>query len=268
LACSGCVVPLTKPVVQQKPQAEPKIDFRELAEFARTAALSYDSEANIRAAFPKMDVIIRDLPQSGGRYFVVIDIDRHIQTIAVRGTANETNAWSDVSTVKVPDTELGIDIHLGFKRAADELLVDCRRFLQPNYSTVITGHSLGGAMACVLMMKLITENIPVSQVVTFGQPKVTNEAGANKFSTAPLLRVINDQDIVPQLPPSNLTFDLSGPFEHVGPELTLKPNRTTSYSPVHQPRDFITGNNWRELRSEDLVDHPIANYVERLNALK
>ena len=98
--------------------------------------------------------------------------------------------------------------------------------------------------------------------------KVTNADGGVAYSAAPYYRVINDQDIVPQIPPSNLVIDFSGPFTHFGPEITLKKEGTWDYSPVHIPRDFISGHNWKELNAQDVEDHAIAHYIDELKAVK
>ena len=61
--------------------------------------------------------------------------------------------------------------------------------------------------------------------ITFGQPRVTNQKGAEQLHQLPLLRVINDEDVVPLLPPlTPLTF-LQGRYENFGPEIWLKPNK-------------------------------------------
>jgi triacylglycerol lipase len=266
----GCVLPLNVPsnVAITGSTATTRIDFARLAEFARVAGNAYESNDVIEAAYGKANVIIRDLPGSDLRYFIVLDTSQRTQTISIRGTANKSNAWADIDSVKIYDARLGVFLHTGFKQASDQLYADARSFLHKDYTTRITGHSLGGAVACILMMNLIHDGYPVDQVLTFGQPKVTNARGGAGFTNAPYYRIINDQDIVAQLPPSSLVYDLSGPYEHFGPELTLQADRKWSYSPVHVPRDFLTGANWRQLDLESGTDHQIKNYIDRLQALK
>lgn len=262
----GCVVPLNIPITGSA--ETPRIDFTSLAEFARVAGNAYESNGVIEAAYGKANVIIRDLPGSDIRYFILLDTSQQTQTISIRGTANKLNAWADIDSVKVFDARLNIFLHVGFKQASDQLYADGVAFLHKDYKTRITGHSLGGAVACILMMNLIHDGYPVEQVLTFGQPKVTNAKGAERFKNAPYYRIINDQDIVAQLPPSNLVYDLSGPYEHFGPELMLQADKKWRYSPVHISRDFLTGENWRQLDLESGTDHQITSYIDRLQALK
>lgn len=262
---SGCRVPLKTPPIQTG-AAVPVIDFNRLAEFATAAGNVYESTATIYAAYGASHVVVRDLPGSDGRYFIYFNDGDKTQTVAVRGTANETNAKVDLMSFKIPDAHLGLMVHAGFKRATDELYADIKPYLRAGYRTRVTGHSLGGAMAALLMMHLEADGWPVEQVLTFGQPKVTNEAGAEAHKADPIFRVINDQDIVPQIPPSDIEYDLSGPYEHFGPEIVLYPNGTWSYLPVHVPRNLISDNGWKNIRLQDVGDHQIKNYILRLKA--
>ncbi|KAL7178087.1 hypothetical protein ACSBR2_031274 [Camellia fascicularis] len=69
---------------------------------------------------------------------------------------------------------------------------------------MVTGHSMGGAMAvfCGLDLKVNHEARNV-QVMTFGQPRIGNAAFASYYSqlVPNTIRVTNDHDIVPHLPP-------------------------------------------------------------------
>ncbi|KAK3039010.1 hypothetical protein RJ639_027495 [Escallonia herrerae] len=69
---------------------------------------------------------------------------------------------------------------------------------------MVTGHSMGGAMASFcgldLMVNLEAEDV---QVLTFGQPRIGNAAFASYYSqlVPNTIRITNDHDIVPHLPP-------------------------------------------------------------------
>ena len=264
---SACAVPLKTPTVQTA-AASPTVDFLLLAELARAAGNAYEPEAAIEAAYGKANVLIRDLPASQGRYFIYLNSADRTQTVAIRGSANKQNAWADVDSLKVFDPRLKVFLHSGFKQAAEELYADAAPLLRKDHKTRITGHSLGGALACIFMMDLLRDGVPVERVVTFGQPKVTNGQGGKDFAGASYLRVINDRDAVAQAPPSNLVYDLSGPYEHFGPEITLYADGKWTYSAAHVPRDFITGDDWKQLDLENATDHQIRNYIERLAAVK
>ena len=232
------------------------------------AGNAYEPAAVIEAAYGQANVIIRDLPASNGRYFISLNHADRIQTIAIRGSVNNQNTWVDVDSLKVFDPRLKIFLHRGFKQATDELYTDAVPFLRKDYKTRITGHSLGGAMACILMMDLLNDGVSVEQVVTFGQPKVTNEQGGRNLAGAPFLRIINDQDLVAQAPPSDLVFDLSGSYEHFGPEITLHADARWTYSATPIPKEFITHDNWKQVDLENATDHQVKNYISRVTAAK
>ncbi|OMO98417.1 Lipase, class 3 [Corchorus olitorius] len=69
---------------------------------------------------------------------------------------------------------------------------------------MVTGHSMGGAMAsfCALDLTVNHEANNV-QVMTFGQPRIGNAVFASYYSqyVPNTFRVTNDHDIVPHLPP-------------------------------------------------------------------
>ncbi|KAH0895932.1 hypothetical protein HID58_045500, partial [Brassica napus] len=74
----------------------------------------------------------------------------------------------------------------------------------PNINIMVTGHSMGGAMATFCGLDLVVnggeENV---QVMTFGQPRVGNAAFASYYSllVPNTFRITHDHDIVPHLPP-------------------------------------------------------------------
>lgn len=70
----------------------------------------------------------------------------------------------------------------------------------PNFTLLITGHSLGGAAATLFAERLVAMGIPKEQVpvVTFGAPAVGNKAFAEKYGDKiNLLRVVTSLDPVP-----------------------------------------------------------------------
>ncbi|OWM74110.1 hypothetical protein CDL15_Pgr008421 [Punica granatum] len=69
---------------------------------------------------------------------------------------------------------------------------------------MVTGHSMGGAMAAFCGLDLMVNHEAKSvQVMTFGQPRIGNAVFASYYSELlpNAIRVTNDHDIVPHLPP-------------------------------------------------------------------
>ncbi|TWU09741.1 lipase family protein [Allorhodopirellula heiligendammensis] len=74
---------------------------------------------------------------------------------------------------------------------------------------ILTGHSLGGALATVMAAEW-QEFMPASWVVTFGQPAVGRGSFRMFFMqhySRKFFRFVNDDDVVPRVPPG---------YEHVG----------------------------------------------------
>ena len=77
-------------------------------------------------------------------------------------------------------------------------------------------------MAVILAIYLDAERFDVGQVITFGQPKVTNIDGAEKLSHLDIIRVVAPLDVVPLVPPLDL-LDINDidVYWHVGKEVIL-----------------------------------------------
>jgi hypothetical protein len=92
---------------------------------------------------------------------------------------------------------------------------------------VVTGHSLGGAVATLAAAYLRASGTAVS-LYTYGSPRVGNAAFADFVSAQPggEIRVTHLDDPVPKLPP--LLFD----YRHTSPEYWLSDGSatTTAYS--------------------------------------
>ncbi|KAI0217440.1 hypothetical protein L0F63_001368 [Massospora cicadina] len=105
-------------------------------------------------------------------------------------------------------------VHTGFKNIADAMApeyVDLFRNLLANdtfkeYKLVVTGHSLGGAVAQLAAIR-IQNDLGLEwnkiRIVTYGQPRVGNLQFANWFNKQPvtMTRVVNEDDLVPHMPP-------------------------------------------------------------------
>ncbi|KAK6913805.1 Fungal lipase-like domain [Dillenia turbinata] len=76
--------------------------------------------------------------------------------------------------------------------------------LYGDISIMVTGHSMGGAMAAFCALDLTVNNEAKNvQVTTFGQPRIGNAVFVSYYSklVPNTVRVTNNHDIVPHLPP-------------------------------------------------------------------
>lgn len=110
--------------------------------------------------------------------------------IAIAGTANIENVLEDIDIV--PKAFCGHSVHGGCVDAFEELDEAIRPHILKS-GTVIIGHSLGGGIAQLFGIKY---NLPV---VTFGSLALYCNHEKPNWSH---LRIVNNGDPVPDLPPS------------------------------------------------------------------
>ena len=240
------------------------VDFTEIYAYAGRASSAYGTEAAIRAKYPRT-IRVSSPGRTADQYFIERDDKARTQYIAIRGTANRANIFEDVEMRIREDINLAIPIHAGFDRTARTMYADMKPFLKPGYKTYITGHSLGGAIAAVLAIYLVQDKYDVVKVVTFGQPKFTTNAGVEKLGFLQVTRVVDENDIVPMLPPTTLINRAHGVYEHVGPEIILLDGPRYVYLPNHDANRISVGEFWRNMRLADLADHHMDNYLKRIS---
>jgi triacylglycerol lipase len=270
-ACRGgagpsTIVPVASPAA---PSPSPSVvDLDEVLDYARRAGAVYGDEAAIRAAVgPGPTLAVANLPGVDVRAFVEVDEEKHVQWVAVRGTANLENAAEDADYTKVPARELGIPVHVGFVVDARAVWSFAFPRLRPGIETRVTGHSLGGALALLLAMRLRLDGLPLGHVITFGQPKVTTEEGVARFRDLPLLRVVNHDDPVPLLPWETLKSVVGGPYRHLGRELRLTDRGTFELFAEHRAERYLLTSFVGHLGRENPKEHEIARYLGRIETL-
>ena len=115
-------------------------------------------------------------------------------------------------------------------------LVEFDDIAKDNQVVVITGHSLGGALALIAACRLKIETGVSALMYTFGQPLVGFEDFAGRFPQEMperLYRVINRQDIITAVPPTEIGY------RHTG-----RPKRLSDDGIISSFRKYITLNNF------------------------
>ncbi|MFF8955586.1 lipase family protein [Streptomyces sp. NPDC014894] len=136
----------------------------------------------------------------------------HMIVTAFRGTepARIRDRLSDASTPPWPGPARTGYVHHGFGRALDSVFPSVRQALaelRDNEQTVwFTGHSLGGALAMLAGCRTLLEEpgLRADGIHTFGQPRTCDRilaAACDKEFKDRLHRYVNNNDIVPRLPP-------------------------------------------------------------------
>ncbi|NOS78484.1 MAG: lipase family protein [Nitrospira sp.] len=265
-ASTGCAKGvLPKPTPTQPPAP---IDFALALQYAQRAALVYETDAAIKQKSPAGTTVsfMVETPK-GVKAYIETDDAKKIQWVAVRGTSTLENVKLDVDYNKVVDGRLQIPLHKGFADTALQVYAFAKPLLRPGYEVRVTGHSLGGAAAAIVLMLFKEDGVKLGQAMTFGQPKVTNRAGVEKYRGFPLLRFVNDKDPVPLLPPLDISTILDeGPYKHVGPEVVLKDGTDYAYFGDVQAERFSVISFWNNLGRQEVPDHSIANYIQSLQA--
>jgi triacylglycerol lipase len=265
MAVAGCVgVSMQEPALGSVDSAT-KVDFVELTAYAGRAQAAYAKEADIRGRYPAT-VRVSAPGKTDAQYFVERDDRAKVQYIAIRGTANKKNLLEDVEMRIREDLALAIPVHIGFDATARALYADMQPYLKKNYTTYITGHSLGGAIAALLAIHMVDDGYKVDKVVTFGQPKFTTTDGVQKLDFLTLTRVVDENDVIPMLPPTTIVNRVYGVYEHAGPEIILLEGPHYVYLPAHDADRISIGEFGRSLNIADLKDHHMDNYLSRLSA--
>jgi hypothetical protein len=201
------------------------VNFIEIREMARFANAAYESETGIHHLVESSGyklVHYHTIPDVQVAYFLAFNEISRTQIISIRGTSNIENAMVDISLKLRLDADIGVPLHEGFAYSAKRVFTELKPLLKPGYKTSLTGHSLGGAVALILAMYLDENQFNVDRVVTFGQPKVTNIAGANKVSHINIIRVVTPLDVVPLVPPLDpLDIYNVDVYWHAGKEVIL-----------------------------------------------
>ena len=240
-----------------------------MLQYARRAALAYEQDATIRQqSATGVGITISSPLSSGIKAYVEQDDAQRVQWIVVRGTSNLINIKLDEEYTRAVAPQVHVPLHNGFAESAVQVYQFAKPLLKQGYEIRVTGHSLGGATAVIVLMLLKEDGLKLGQAITFGQPKVTNRDGAGKYGTLPLLRVVNTKDPVPFLPPLEV-FALSaeGPYQHFGPEVVLQEGPAYQYYSAQRAQDVAVQSIWNDLKNlslHDMPEHFLSTYLTRI----
>ena len=139
--------------------------------------------------------------------------DKDYIVICFRGTqpAQLSDIVADLKTWQV-DAETEGEVHAGFKGELDKIWDHIVAYTQMKQSEgkhiLVTGHSLGAAMATIAASRLKALGMEVT-LYTYGSPRVGDFTWAEQFDNINAYRFVNNNDIVCKVPPY-------GFFTHIG----------------------------------------------------
>jgi hypothetical protein len=160
-------------------------------------------------------------------------------------------------------------VHSGFSASLSSILAPIEAWLHDTNPSrlLLTGHSLGAALATLLAARLADGERPI-ELVTFGSPRVGDEALAASLGSLAVRRYVNCTDAVALLPPPLIYSHVRGLHYidrdgtiHVGdePAIAMAKDQRAAHRAYTQLM-WRSGNVlWRAL-----ADHAPINYVSAL----
>jgi hypothetical protein len=210
--------------------------------------------------------------QGGTHCFLAIhddpDPNKKLAAVAFRGTDKDdpTDLLDDVDAPLV-DWQGASKVYDGFKDALEEVQAGLLPAVQPiNYKLLMTGHSLGAAIA-TLLASLKTP----TALYTIGSPRVGDAAFVASLGGVTSYRYVDCCDAVTELPPAGLGY------AHLGNMLYIDRHRkvvnapsdsTVSTDHVIARAEYLVRYTWKagNVGVRDLADHAPINYVTAIAA--
>lgn len=169
-----------------------------------------------RLRLEQSDFVIKRFESSAfcPAHYIAVDNTISSIVVCVRGTANFADSLTDMAAtidpLQVRQSREDFRFiqgygHAGIVRSArnvmrsfqDDLLKALTEY--PTYGIVLTGHSLGGAVAAVVSMLLRADDrFPLSKAVCFGSPPCVSMNVAEACEES-VINVVNGSDLVPRV---------------------------------------------------------------------
>eukprot|EP00602_Paraphysomonas_sp_CaronLab_P007912 CAMPEP_0185035640 /NCGR_PEP_ID=MMETSP1103-20130426/27388_1 /TAXON_ID=36769 /ORGANISM="Paraphysomonas bandaiensis, Strain Caron Lab Isolate" /LENGTH=238 /DNA_ID=CAMNT_0027572823 /DNA_START=198 /DNA_END=914 /DNA_ORIENTATION=+ len=180
--------------------------------------------------------------------------------VSFRGTESPANALDDLDVLLVDYPYcMNCSVHEGWYNAEQRIigpLVDYLKQLRdtyPDYEVILTGHSLGAALATLAYIDMLPVFSPL-QLYTFGSPRVGNTKFSIWASTQLVnhYRVTHHQDIVPHYP-------LHTRYQHVAGEYyTTEDSDGVVHVQICDGYEDVTcAQQWDHLREVSIADHMV-----------
>ncbi|KAG2016286.1 lipase [Coprinopsis cinerea AmutBmut pab1-1] len=185
--------------------------YGNLERFAKHSSAAYQLLGCPR---PVGTTLVKYIDRSGTQGYISRDDSRKEIIVSFRGSMSVTDALVDLAIIMVPLKSTGITnvgdahVHTGFQFAynvvADDVISTVRNQYnsRSGYTIVVTGHSLGGAVASMaaISLKAALPNAPL-KLYTYGQPRVGNAAFASlvesRVGVNNIFRTVHTYDGVP-----------------------------------------------------------------------
>lgn len=160
-------------------------------------------------------------PKTDGRAILGFDAVLGARIVAFMGTNVNIKTWIDDILVLPLEPYLdckNCSVHKGFYDTYQGIRDQVYTALQalPPGKTIVTGHSLGAALATICTLDLLdSRGYLVDTVITVGQPRIGNKAFADYYDSKGInhYRVTHHRDPIPHLP-----YEAMG-YKHINSEV-------------------------------------------------
>ena len=188
--------------------------------------------------------------------------------LAFRGT--QPDSLSDLladADFRLEDWPGGGRVHRGFQAALHSLREQIDRWLGDvgERTLVVTGHSLGAAMAT-----LMAAGRPAAILISFGSPRVGDQAFVDSLAGRDVRRFVDTADLVARVPPEMLGYAHLPGLRYIDSTGAVAP-APPSQAEINRDRAearraylHCAVDIWHNVPARDLADHAPINYVGAL----
>lgn len=244
---------------------EKSINWERVSRSAEASRLAYIDGKTAKTHY-------KNLGYTKHHYFDVDGAQAHVCEnkqeilIACRGTQpTEINdLLADLNTI--PKRHGPGFVHSGFRGEARKVYPKILDLVQKNHnkSILVTGHSLGAAMATYIAQELSWEGYADVELYTYGSPRLGSDDFADAM-TVPHWRFVNNNDGVTHVPPALLGFKHHGELMYI--------NYNGNIKKLSRWQRFVDGmRGWfsalRKLQLFDwLYDHSMEQYSKKIKKI-
>jgi len=254
-----------------------KFSWKNATFMAKLSKFAYSGEKEFKKVFSKQWEDITFVSKGGTECYILTCPKNYI--VVFRGT--EPTSWEDIKAdiqfTKQEKTyatnSVGLKAHGKMHKGFRAALEDVWKILHKHYKQngvgkqlLITGHSLGAAMATICAARLQSVFNKEIVLYTFGSPRVGNKEFVDNLNVEHH-RWVNNNDAVTKVPPIWLFYKHHGMLNY----LNYYGKVRDGYSFYQRIKDMLRGRiraikKWQFFKG--VYDHSITNYEKKLFKLK